>query len=395
MSVVEIKNVKIEKGIVYFETEKNQIAQINFNTDEIFGVSGKKLITFPNYMIVGLKDYTSSMISVNDNKTKDILSIMKYAFNGKNYIHDTCSKLLKLDKMYNMGLPRSFMRDSYSCEIDFTLLAKAVKWAKEQDDINLETINYISLIEKYKESYIKVEFDNLIDKSPYKNLISPSDKEKLYKKYYNSNYSFTSLKDCYKKIQVNEIMNKYFNIFLHWIAHEEFFGWNPSIFTGKKYIKNISAYFEACELLGVKPEKQNPCKHICQIDRIYEDIKNKDQDKVLLEKYNENFKKFFYENDKYTVIMPKTTKEFIVEGDILNNCLGWNNYAEKVSKGMCIVLFVRKKDNVNKSYVAMDLSYNKRYGWYINQYLTYNNQSPKDLTFKGEYQNFLRDVISK
>ena len=182
---------------------------------------------------------------------------------------------------------------------------------------------------------------------------------------------------------------------MHWIAHEEFFGWNPSIFNGKKHIKSICSYFEACELLEVKPEKQNPVKHICQIERAYEDIKNKEQDKILLEKYNKNFEKFFFENDKYTVIMPKTTKEFIVEGDTLNNCLGWNNYAGRVAKGECVVLFVRKKENIDKSYVAMDLYHSDRHGWYINQYYTYNNQSPTDLTFKEEYQNFLKDVINK
>ena len=389
---VEIKNVKIEKGIIYFETVKNQVAQINFNTNEVFGVSGKKLVTFPEYMLAYLTNYYND-ITVNDDKTKDILHIMRNVCTNKNSVHHTCSKLLSLDKMYNMGLPYEFMRSSYSFAIDFVLLAKAIKWSKEQDDINLKTIGYNSLIRKYKENYAKVEFDNLIEKSPYKNLITYEDREKLYTEYYTSTCAYYSLKDNDKKIQLNEIADKYFNIFLHWIAHEEFFGWCPAIFDYKKNVKNISAYFEACELLGVKPEKQNPCKHICQIEKAYTDYMNKEQDKILLEKYNENFEKFFYENDKYTVIMPKTTKEFIAEGNALNNCLGWNNYAGRVAKGECIVLFVRKKENIDKSYVAMDLYYsNRQKKWVINQYYTYNNTYPAELTFKDEYQNFLNTI---
>lgn len=387
---VEIKNVKIEKGIVYFATVKNQVAQINFNTDEVFGVSGKKLITFPEYMLTYLTNYYESMAEVNDDKTKNILYIMRNVCTNKNSIHHTCTKLLTLDKMYNMGLSYTFMRSSYSCEIDFTLLAKAIKWAKEQDDINLETISYNLLIRKYKENYAIVEFNDLIDKSPYKDLISVEDRTEFYKNYYISDAEYYSLKDNNKKIRLNEITNKYLNIFLHWIAHEEFFGWNFSIFNGKKCVKNISTYFEACELLEVKPEKKNPCKHICQMDKAYNDYMNREQDKILLEKYNRNFEKFFYENDKYTVIMPKTTKEFITEGNILNNCLGWNNYAGKVAKGECIVLFVRKKKNIDKAYVTMDLHYRiTQKKWAIDQYYTYNNTLPTDLTFKYEYQNFL------
>ena len=112
----------------------------------------------------------------------------------------------------------------------------------------------------------------------------------------------------------------------------------------------------------------------------------------MLEKYNENFEKFFFENDKYTVIMPKNVMDFIQEGEALNNCLGWNNYVDKVIANYNTILFVRKKENVNKPYVAMDIVKN-RFGTYqINQYYGHNNSYPAGDTFKEEYAQFLKTV---
>lgn len=397
MAVVEIKNVKVEKGIIYFITEKNQVAKIDFNNSKVYGVSGKELRTIPNYMDCKLLKFVNNN---NDNKINTFLEIADSAIYSGNYIKTVCFNLLTLDKLINLNcLPKQFIKKSISCQIDFSLLSKIIKWLKETENLRMLDlcVNYPKLVEEYYRSIMRYEFDNIVDKSLYKDLISQDNKNKIYNNYYISDrdvYSIINNTKIFGKI--GELTKKHLNLILYWTAHEEFFGWVGDIFRSKKNIRNLFHYFEVCEALEIEPEKKNPCKHICQMEKAYEDIKNKEQDKILLEKYNENFKRFFYENDKYTVIMPKTTKEFITEGDNLNNCLGWNNYAGKVASGERIVLFVRKKENIDKSYIAMDLYYSHNmHGWYINQYFTYNNSSPSDLSFRHEYNIFLENFVNK
>lgn len=395
---VEIKNVKVEKGIIYFETVKNQVAKIDFNNKKVYGVSDKELRTIPNYMACELSKFIDEN---NNNKINMFLKIANSSVISGNYIATVCSKLLTLDKLINLNcFSEKFIRNSYFSQIDFTFLSKIIKWSKEKEE-NLKAFNschnYLCLVETYQKSVIYYEFDNLFNKSPYKDLIPKKNKDKIYNTYYTNNNNVYSIINSLKVFgKIGELTKKHLNLIFYWVAHEEFFGWVNDIFHSKKYIKNLFHYFEICDILGIEPEKKNPCKHICQMDKAYDEIKNKEQDKILLEKYNENFKRFFYENDKYTVIMPKTTKEFVNEGDTLNNCLGWNNYAGKVASGEHIVLFVREKENINKSYVAMDLYYsNNMHGWYINQYLTYNNNYPADVSFRNEYSTFLKNFVNK
>ncbi len=56
--------------------------------------------------------------------------------------------------------------------------------------------------------------------------------------------------------------------------------------------------------------------------------------------------------EKYFIKVPQTEADFIEEGNLQNNCVG--HYTRQVSKGDCIVFFVRKKDEPNSSYVTAE-----------------------------------------
>lgn len=99
-----------------------------------------------------------------------------------------------------------------------------------------------------------------------------------------------------------------------------------------------------------------------------------------------------YENDTFIAIVPLTHKECLAEGKALKNCLGgieWNGY---LSNGQRKVVFIRRKDNPDKPYIACDMSNNLN----IQQYLTYCNASPREddaKAFKAEYQHYLKSLL--
>lgn len=56
-------------------------------------------------------------------------------------------------------------------------------------------------------------------------------------------------------------------------------------------------------------------------------------------------------NDTYTVIIPKTMKEFTDEGRQQNNCVG-SYYHDEMAENEQIIYFIRRKSNPNKSYIT-------------------------------------------
>jgi hypothetical protein len=184
-------------------------------------------------------------------------------------------------------------------------------------------------------------------------------------------------------------ISDYLNFLIYWMAFEEMPKWENRIFNYENF-GCLKEYFDACKILKIKPSKTNPVKHILRTESLYADYLNKEKNIKLLERYNENFEKFFFENEEYTVIMPKSVEELIQEGETLNNCIGHGGYDDKIINGTSIILFVRKKDNIHKSYAAMEIFHRDDNRYVINQYYTYNNENPRDDFAEDYYTNILK-----
>jgi hypothetical protein len=87
----------------------------------------------------------------------------------------------------------------------------------------------------------------------------------------------------------------------------------------------------------------------------------------------------------YRVVVPRTEEAFIVEGKALVNCLG--DYAAKVARGECVVVFVSQSRRPNKAYVAA--SYDPKTG-VVSQCYGKNNSTPPK-----EVRKFVERVFSK
>ncbi|SFE89800.1 PcfJ domain-containing protein [Peptostreptococcus sp. D1] len=69
--------------------------------------------------------------------------------------------------------------------------------------------------------------------------------------------------------------------------------------------------------------------------------------------YNEKL----FENDDLVVIKPNTAVEILREGKSLNHCVA--NYIDKVANGKTLIFFLRKKENVKRSYYTIEFKNNK------------------------------------
>ena len=106
---------------------------------------------------------------------------------------------------------------------------------------------------------------------------------------------------------------------------------------------------------------------------------------------NNYLKELLYENDTFKVIIPTTREEFAREGSAQDNCV-YSMYLKKVLKGETRVVFIRRKDSLDKSYITCEVKPNGR----IQQYLTKYNYKPTEedaVAFYREYQNYLNSVI--
>lgn len=78
-------------------------------------------------------------------------------------------------------------------------------------------------------------------------------------------------------------------------------------------------------------------------------------DKRLVEMFKSLKEKFIWENNDFIVIPPKSHEELIEEGSSLKHCVA-RMYGKKMAEGEAIVLFIRKKDNIDKPFYTIEVS---------------------------------------
>ena len=104
----------------------------------------------------------------------------------------------------------------------------------------------------------------------------------------------------------------------------------------------------------------------------------------------------FYSNlnldDKYIVHIANSIKELIIEGNVLNHCVGKMGYDLKMANKESLIFFIRKKEEPNRPYVTMefDLSQKK-----ILQIYAKNNAKPDNEVLKFVNNKWLKYAKEK
>lgn len=113
------------------------------------------------------------------------------------------------------------------------------------------------------------------------------------------------------------------------------------------------------------------------------------QEENFIKKAKE-LEEYAYENEKLKVIVPKTPKDLILEGQNNNNCIG--SYVNSFINGHSKIFFIRWKSNIEQSYVSLEMR-----GFNVTQaYLSSNRliTNPYTLNFIEEWQNYINEKFN-
>ena len=69
---------------------------------------------------------------------------------------------------------------------------------------------------------------------------------------------------------------------------------------------------------------------------------------------------FDFTNEKYTIMLPQTKNDFVLEGEALNHCVGRMGYDKKMADGKIIIAFVRRVENPKEHYVTVEYDLNTK-----------------------------------
>lgn len=82
-------------------------------------------------------------------------------------------------------------------------------------------------------------------------------------------------------------------------------------------------------------------------------------------------RKYSFEADGFAVVVPESTADYIAEGKAMHNCVG--GYIDNVAHGKTDVVFIRRMDAPDKSYITMEINQGR-----IIQARAHHNTKPDD-----------------
>ena len=148
-------------------------------------------------------------------------------------------------------------------------------------------------------------------------------------------------------------------------------------------------YLETCELMQVEPDKfpQDIKKAHDDIQKAYQAVKNQVDDKKLAA-IADKYKSYKTTSKHYDIVLPRSVHDFVTEGNNQHNCVG--GYAQRVIKGDCRIFFIRRIDDMSRSYITAEC---RKDG--LGQ-LYYRNNTPVNDYNEREYAKaFCKFILSK
>ena len=170
-----------------------------------------------------------------------------------------------------------------------------------------------------------------------------------------------------------------------------FFNDNP-ICTYRSNISNMfEGFFEMCEAIGYEPTKDDFFKQYIMVKKVYLANKKKYDSEKIQRHYKKHSRIWDFETDDLFIYVPTCSDDFKDEGEQQSNCV-YTMYLEKVLRGDTNVIFIRKKDNPNKSYITCEVQNN---GWINQYYYAHNRYVPTSDIEENAFRLGLEDWIEK
>lgn len=388
--------LKKEKNFIIYEKEKGKIYKLDINKGVWYGLKGQELTNVPplfkkeleiysgdNVLIKCLKETTNWNYCSCKRATTEYSDNLTMLDKVINFL-STINKVLAITQINNSNL---------LCLKDNDYLKKYGKELKEKlaeiedDTIYLNTIcNQAREIEERKALliYKQNEDDKIVlgytDDWYFRFL-----QDVIYQKRYYSKASEWIL-------QNSNTVNKA----IYWYLRE--YKYCPEcrnhISEFVYALDNLAGYLEPFNKTLDDIDKHHFITQYIQYHRDYEANRDKFENEKLAKI---DYSKWFFEDDTYITVFPKSKQDFITEGQKQNNCVG--GYSSYVLEGYRIVTFIRRKDNIEKPLVTCDIcNINKGCTPYINQFLKAHNNyiSRKDdvYSFYEKYKKYLESLAN-
>lgn len=343
-----------EKNLMYFQAynRKNPYV-LDINTGVFYGASGKPIHNNPQGFASCLTDYrgTNNVI-----ECLSALIIYKGLSVGVLGYWTNCLKVAdRLDSIgYKLKLQDTLL-DIQEVEPHFK---KFVKYFKETDD-SLHSFNCQYAKECWAKKYhLDIENPMVGDLWRYCQL-HPDFQEKTSLAWY---YLTHGLADWYFSSEFNSIYNA--------------FG-------------RIKEFFTLCDKLDIQPQKEDFFRSYINAYRTYKMREKEINEKSLIHHYKKH-PALAFENDAFVIVIPSSKEDFEKEAEQQSNCV-YSMYLDMVLEGETNIVFIRKKDDIEHSYITCEVTNNGM----IKQYLLRNNQKVSSnspaFEFRYEYQKHLSE----
>jgi len=346
---METITIRKEKQFLIFEENQRQ-AKINCNTFAFYGVSGNKVKNIPTFIKEILTKLNSSSV-----KTENQIVLELVEFFRANYTHSSRYRFLPLFKLAEKSL---------SLGLDF--------------QVNIYEINRMNVknlkLNKDFCSFLFEHYNGVFNFNSYDSYVF----------YHNSKLNFS-----FETMEVLRTMHhyNYEQNFLEYIGHQIEY---RRINLMPSFQASVNFLYDVLKEMNKPLEKEkNFFNYVIKIAteyKIQKDIKMREN---LLKNQND---KFAFENENFIAIVPKTKQQFQSEGNQQKNCI-YNSMLKQVTRGIINIVFIRRKNNIEKSYISCSII--KRGKYEVCDFLEKYNRKSTDrdvIAFISEYNNYLETI---
>ena len=328
-----------ENQFLTFELDDGSIIKYDFAKKHAIGKSGKVVKNLNNQ----LRNYSLSEIFKacdNPNYVQFLDFVKKQEGNCYNIgtLLSRTNKYTKFEQFFSAGIGNKI--NGMSWDISFNDLKKGfIQLCKKYPiPISDETIDFYN---KYPNQF-KLMFDLL----PEYITLDERDLEKILK-----DKMYDRKKECYC-LEIVNLYEKYnlniksFMFYLDRLKTFEGFeiGWN---------LGEIGDYYNMMDTISPNHFDKYPRNFLTthQIaTRNFHRFIQKFNEELFQSKINNSYALKYKD---YTFIVPQTTDEIKQEAVMQNNCVA--SYIDKVINGDCSIIFLRNKNNIDKSYVTCEV----------------------------------------
>jgi hypothetical protein len=383
--------LKKEKNFIIFEKEENKVYKLDINKGIWYGLKGQELVNVPPL-------FKSEVINYNGDN-----ALIKCIKETVNWNYRSCKEATMgyTANMTMLDLLISFLstinKNLYStyvnnCDIEILrqedCLKKYGKELKEKlsqfEDNNIRIRTIVNLIDEIKRDKMSTLYKlNEEDKTLF------GYNDEWFRRfiqdvnYQNKYYPKTSLWILKNSTNINKAIYWFFREYKYCPECRD--NVSEFIYTLDRLIKYLEPFNKTLDDI----DKHHFVAQYIQYHRDYEANRDKFENEKLAQI---DYSKWFFEDDNYITVFPKSKQDFVVEGQKQQNCVG--GYSSYVIEGHRIVTFIRRKDNIDKPLVTCDIcNINNGCVPYINQFLKAHNSYVRQTDEVYEFYRKFREHI--